>query len=95
MDLHFTWDASKNRTNFRKHGVTFEEAVTVFLDENAVEFYDDGNSEWKIGFFSLGLATTRDCCSCATVFAVMTRSELYRREGLRAASRYTTKGHER
>ena len=32
----FEWDDAKARANVRKHGVTFEEAMTVFLDELAV-----------------------------------------------------------
>ncbi|MEE9218720.1 MAG: BrnT family toxin [Acidobacteriota bacterium] len=34
--LRFEWDERKNRTNKSKHGVSFEEAVTVFADENAL-----------------------------------------------------------
>ncbi len=37
----FEWDEAKARANARKHGVTFEEAMTVFLDELAVPF-DEG-----------------------------------------------------
>ena len=40
-----------------KRGVSFEEARTVFLDENAVEFYDDEHSEWEDRFLMLGLST--------------------------------------
>jgi uncharacterized DUF497 family protein len=35
-EIRFEWDGSKSRANKRKHGVSFEEAQTVFLDENAV-----------------------------------------------------------
>jgi uncharacterized DUF497 family protein len=34
----FEWDDAKAKANVRKHGVTFEEAMTVFLDELAVPF---------------------------------------------------------
>jgi len=30
--VQFTWDTAKARSNFRKHGVSFEEAATVFRD---------------------------------------------------------------
>lgn len=33
--LRFEWDEARNRSNRRKHGVSFEEARTAFLDENA------------------------------------------------------------
>ena len=32
----FEWDTVKNRINTSKHGVSFEEAKTVFYDENAL-----------------------------------------------------------
>ncbi|MBI3060519.1 MAG: BrnT family toxin, partial [Deltaproteobacteria bacterium] len=35
-DLRFEWDEDKNRENIKKHGVSFQEAQTVFLDENAM-----------------------------------------------------------
>ncbi len=35
-DIRFEWDERKSRENKRKHGVSFEEAQTVFLDENAL-----------------------------------------------------------
>ncbi len=39
--LQFEWDEAKNQANQRKHGVSFEEAQTVFFDEHAVQFSDD------------------------------------------------------
>lgn len=38
--LIFEWDDTKNKTNVQKHGVSFEEAQTVFFDDNAIEFDD-------------------------------------------------------
>ncbi|MEO8378858.1 MAG: BrnT family toxin [Acidobacteriota bacterium] len=34
-EIRFEWDPNKAKTNFEKHGVTFEEATTVFYDDNA------------------------------------------------------------
>jgi uncharacterized DUF497 family protein len=31
-ELRFTWDEAKDRSNRRKHGIGFEEAVRVFAD---------------------------------------------------------------
>ncbi len=39
-DIEFSWDARKARQNLQKHKVSFEEAVTVFYDEYAIEFFD-------------------------------------------------------
>lgn len=55
-DLRFVWDAKKARANIEKHGVSFEEARSVFLDEFAVEFYDDEHSEWEDRFLLLGMS---------------------------------------
>jgi uncharacterized DUF497 family protein len=54
--LSFTWDASKNATNMRKHGVTFEEARSSFNDEYARAFYDPDHSEDEDRFLLLGLS---------------------------------------
>ena len=35
-DLRFTWDPAKARANLSKHGISFEEAETVFSDDNAI-----------------------------------------------------------
>jgi uncharacterized DUF497 family protein len=43
-DLRFEWDESKNRANRRKHGVSFEEAQSVFLDDEALLLDDPDHS---------------------------------------------------
>jgi len=40
-ELRFEWDPAKAEENIRSHGVSFEEAQTVFYDDFAREFYDD------------------------------------------------------
>lgn len=35
--IRFEWDAAKAKGNLRKHGISFEEARTVFYDEHAVQ----------------------------------------------------------
>ena len=55
--LRFEWDPVKAKQNIKKHGVSFEEARTVFYDEFAVEFYDDNHVEWEDRFLLLGLST--------------------------------------
>ena len=43
--LSFGWDKQKNQTNKKKHGVSFQEAESVFYDEKAIQFWDDDHSE--------------------------------------------------
>ncbi|MBI4781816.1 MAG: BrnT family toxin [Oscillatoriophycideae cyanobacterium NC_groundwater_1537_Pr4_S-0.65um_50_18] len=43
--MQFEWDEEKGDRNFKKHGVRFEEATTVFLDANAITLADVIHSE--------------------------------------------------
>ena len=56
-DLRFAWDNGKNAVNQRKHGVSFEEAVTVFQDEGALLIEDPDHSEFERRFVLLGLSS--------------------------------------
>ena len=53
--LRFEWDARKSAANLRKHGVSFEEARSVFLDENALLRPDESHSDEEDRFLLLGL----------------------------------------
>ena len=55
-ELVFEWDNRKATANERKHGVSFEEAKTVFYDERAVEFFDEEHSLGEDRFLLLGLS---------------------------------------
>ena len=55
-DLKFDWDKSKASLNKKKHGVSFEEAVTVFYDDDALEFHDPDHSESEDRFIMVGLS---------------------------------------
>jgi len=54
--LRFTWDPEKNKSNTRKHGVSFEEAQSVFLDDHAIEFYDEAHADSEDRFLLLGFS---------------------------------------
>ena len=54
--LRIEWDKKKNNANRKKHGVSFEEARTVFYDENAIQFYDPDHSDEEDRFILLGLS---------------------------------------
>ena len=57
-DIRFEWDERKSRENKRKHKVSFEEAQTVFLDENAIRFFDPDHSQDEDRFLMLGMSFT-------------------------------------
>jgi uncharacterized DUF497 family protein len=55
-DLHFEWDPAKARENLRKHGVSFDEARTVFADDQAILLDDPDHSADEDRFALLGLS---------------------------------------
>lgn len=55
-DIEFSWDARKARQNLQRHKVSFEEAATVFYDEDAIEFFDPEHSANEDRFLMLGLS---------------------------------------
>ena len=57
-DLKFDWDKNKAVLNKKKHGVSFDEAVTTFYDDDAVESHDPDHSEDEDRFLILGLSFT-------------------------------------
>ena len=61
-DIFFEWDDKKNRSNIVKHGVSFEEASTVFYDENAVLFDDPDHSEYEDRFLIIGISESLRIC---------------------------------
>ena len=44
-DLKFVWDSEKAKINRKKHGISFEIAARVFLDENNIDDYDEFHSD--------------------------------------------------
>jgi hypothetical protein len=58
MEYCFEWDPSKAAANQRKHGVSFGQAATVFLDPRALSLYDDEHSAEEDRWITLGLSAT-------------------------------------
>jgi uncharacterized DUF497 family protein len=55
-ELRFEWDKRKERVNIKKHGVSFDEARSVFYDENSIQFFDPDHSENEDRFILLGIS---------------------------------------
>ena len=53
--IRFEWDKVKASSNQRKHGVSFEEAQSVFYDEFAIQYFDDESAE-EDRFILLGIS---------------------------------------
>jgi len=56
--LHFEWDDRKAAANAKKHGVSFEEAKSVFADDRAKLIDDPDHSEDEDRFVLLGLSSS-------------------------------------
>lgn len=66
--MHFEWDPRKAALNEKKHGVTFEEAQTAFLDEDGLLIADPDHSEDEDRFILLGATATAKLvvvCHCS------------------------------
>ena len=74
--ITFEWDKTKAAANIKKHGVSFEEARTVFYDESAVEFYDIEHSNEEERFLLLGMSNKAHLlliCHCERKFGKIIR----------------------
>jgi uncharacterized DUF497 family protein len=84
--LEFEWDERKNQENIRKHGLTFQEAETVFSDEHALLIGDSEHSGSEDRFILLGLSAdlqTLVVCHCycrAAVIRIISARKATRRE---------------
>jgi hypothetical protein len=54
--ISFQWDERKNKLNKKEHGVSFEEAMSIFYDENAFQYDDPDHSDDEERFLMLGLS---------------------------------------
>ena len=55
--IAFEWDTKKARINLGKHGVSFDEAKSVFYDEYALQFFDEDHSAEEDRFIMLGMSS--------------------------------------
>ena len=58
VGLRFEWDEDKDQANRRRHGVSFREAQTVFVDERGLFMADPNHSEDEDRFVLLGLSAS-------------------------------------
>ena len=66
-ELKFEWNVEKDKANTKKHGVSFNEAQSVFYDEYAFQFFDPDHSNLEDRFILLGTSfalKTLVVCHC-------------------------------
>jgi uncharacterized protein len=57
MIFKFEWDDKKAALNWKIHGVSFEEAKSVFYDDLAIQFYDESHSNEEDRFLLIGMSS--------------------------------------
>ena len=63
----FSWEDRKNEANKKKHGVSFDEAKTVFYDENAIRYFDPDHSDDEDRFLMVGVSQNSESLSYVIV----------------------------
>jgi uncharacterized DUF497 family protein len=54
--MNFEWDPKKATSNIKKHGITFQEAATIFGDPLAITFNDPDHSINENRFITFGMS---------------------------------------
>ncbi len=89
-EIKFEWDKNKNLINIKKHKISFEEAKTVFYDEEALVIDDPEHSESEERFIILGLSQKANLLvvchcyrACETVARKATKFEMQQYQKMR------------
>jgi uncharacterized DUF497 family protein len=56
INYNFEWDPKKAQENRNKHGITFDEAATVFRDSKALSIFDTDHSEYEDRWVTMGIS---------------------------------------
>jgi uncharacterized DUF497 family protein len=56
MRPNYEWNAQKAKFNYQKHGIDFEEAITVFRDHHSITIFDPDHSAMEQRFIDIGLS---------------------------------------
>ena len=95
--IRFDWDAAKAAANQKKHGISFEEARSVFYDEFAVLFHDEEHSTIEDRFLLLGMSLQARLllvCHCEREVGNLIRIISARRATRRESTFYGGEHHE-
>ena len=83
--VQFEWDTRKNAINHKKHGVAFEEAVTIFFDKQYLEIADPDHSMNEDRFIAIGISNRlRLLVVCHSILG---EDEIYRIISARVATK--------
>jgi uncharacterized DUF497 family protein len=74
----FNWDDDKNKRNIKKHRISFQEALSVFQDTNAILIPDESHSYYEERFLILGISAQSrllivcHCCREHNIIRIIT-----------------------
>jgi uncharacterized DUF497 family protein len=91
--IKFEWDSAEATANLKKHGISFEEARTVFYDEYAVQFFDEDHSTSENRFLPLGMSSAARLllvCHCERASGKIIRVISARKAAKRESTFYGT-----
>jgi len=91
MSITFEWDQNKSEANEEKHGITFEEAKTVFNDPFAITIDDPDHSADEYRYIDIGFSSK----GSVLVLWYTERNENIRIIGCRKASKFERKTYEK
>ncbi|HEX5060687.1 MAG TPA: BrnT family toxin [Kofleriaceae bacterium] len=84
-EIRFEWDPAKNAHNMARHGVSFEEAALVFIDEYALLIDDPDHSDVEDRFILLG----------RSLYGILVVCHCYRADAIRIISARKASARER
>lgn len=90
MGYIFEWDQRKAATNLRKHGISFQEATSVFSDLLSITISDPDHSDSEARFVDVGLSHR----GRLLVISYIERGDNIRMISARGASRWERKKYE-
>jgi uncharacterized DUF497 family protein len=90
--MKFEWDEDKNLSNFRKHGIWFEEAQTIWADESSSEFFDPEHSDLEARFIRVGYSSVHRLL--LVVFCERSDGDVIRLISARRATKSERRQHE-
>ena len=90
MSITFEWNQIKSEENARKHGITFEEAKTIFNDPFAITIDDPDHSNDEYRYIDIGFSSK----GSLLVVWYTERNENIRIIGCRKATKYERKIYE-
>lgn len=93
--MKFEWDEAKNRSNRKKHGVSFEEAAYVFADPFAVSIPDDEHSAKEDRWILLGRSRDEKTLVVVHVFRYHRSAEFVRLISARKATSHERAEYEK